>query len=176
VQILSQADLARKQAELRTAMNAAAGIANIQKRNETLAQLCYHWAEFDPRGAVSLASGFRLDVAGVLENLTQQWASVDLPAARAWIDACPPGDAKARLVARIGFLWAQTEPETAANYIIDGTLPGEIQTEAAISVLHQWAQQDPDAAIAWARKFPAGELRERALSEASPPARSGNAY
>lgn len=161
----SAAEIAQRQAALRESINAAAGIANVQKRNETLARLCYQWAELDPRGAVALADGFHLDEAGVLENLTLQWALVDLPAARTWIDARPANDSKSRLVARIGFLWAQTDPRAAANYILDQTRPGEIQAEAAISVLHQWAQQDCKAALTWAQSFPTGDLRDRALRE-----------
>lgn len=161
----SDAEIAWKQAALREAMNAAAGIADVAKRNETLARLCYQWAELDPRGAVTLANSFHLNEAGVLENLTLQWALVDLSAARTWIDARPANDSRSRLVARIGFLWAQTDPRAAANYILDQTLPGEIQAEAAISVLHQWAQQDRKAALTWAQSFPAGELRDRAVNE-----------
>jgi hypothetical protein len=165
-EVSRHAEAARKLAELRAALNAAAGVADLQRRNETLGQLCSQWAEFDPRGAVALACQFHLEEAGVLENLTQQWAGVDLPAARAWIDAQPPSEIRTHLVARIGFLWAQIEPESAANYIFDEMPPGEIQTEAAISVLHQWAQRDRNAAMAWARQFAAGALRERALREA----------
>ena len=172
--VLSPAAIARKRSELSTAFNAAAAITNIQRRNETLAQLCYYWAEFDPRGAVSLASSFGLEENGVLENLAQQWAGVDLNATRAWVDARPPGESKSRLVARISYLIAQNDPEFAANYILDQTSPGEIQTEAAISILHQWSQQDSAAATSWARTFPPGELRERALHEVFPVAGYGN--
>lgn len=156
-------------------MNAAAGAADAPRRNETLARLCYQWAEFDPRGAMMLANGFHLEAAGVLENLALQWAAADLSAARTWIDARPAGETKARLVARIGFLWAQTDPRAAANYILDQMSPGDIQAEAAISVLHQWAQQDPAAALAWAQSFPTGDLRDRALSEMLFATTGGNA-
>jgi hypothetical protein len=160
-----QVGVARKTAGLRAELDAVAGIADVQNRNEAIAQICYQWGEFDPRGAVVLACEHGLDQTSVFANLTQQWASVDFPAARAWIDAQPPSEIRAHLVARVAFLWAKTEPESAAKYIVNELPPGEIQTEAAISVLHQWAQQDRDAATAWARQFGAGELRERALGE-----------
>ncbi|RYD77906.1 MAG: hypothetical protein EOP84_14950 [Verrucomicrobiaceae bacterium] len=161
-------EIALKQRQLRTAMTEAARLPDSQRRNETLAHLCYQWAESDPRGALAHACSYHLDEGGILENLTMQWARDDLPAARAWLQAQPRGNIKARLIARISFLWAQTEPEIAANYIIDEMPPGEIQTEAAISVLHQWAQRNRSAATDWAMSFPPGELRERALREVTP--------
>lgn len=159
-----------RQTELRAAMSAATQILDIQQRHEALASLCYQWAECDPRGALELALTYRLEEApgAVIENLTQQWAAADLPAAREWIDAQPPSDFRSGLVARVGFLWARSNPEAAAQYVVSKTSPGPIQEEAAISVLHQWAQQDGTAALAWAQAFPPGALRDRALREAAP--------
>lgn len=113
-----------------------------------------------------LACDFRLQDTGALANLAHQWAATDLRGARAWIGAQPPGEMKAQLAARIGYLWSRTEPENAANYVLDEIPPGENQVEAVISVLHQWAESDRRGAMAWAQAFPQGELRERAMREA----------
>jgi hypothetical protein len=162
-----KARIADRKSELRAALASAADITDPKKKIETLARLCFQWAEFDPRGAVDLAFDNHLDEAGegIIENLTQQWAVVDLPAARAWVETQPPGDACTDLVARIGFVWAQTDPAEAAKFVIARTSPGHAQTEAAISVLYQWARRDPAAAREWAQTFPPGELRDRALAE-----------
>lgn len=156
-----------RQAELREALVVAAQIADLSRRNEALAALCYHWAELDPRGALEIALAHRLHEApgAVIANLAQQWAVIDFTAARKWIDEQPPSDLRSDLVARIGLLWAKSDPEAAADYVLSKTTPGPAQEEAAISVLHQWALRDRVAARAWASKFPQGELRERALWE-----------
>jgi len=167
-QFAHKAWIVSRKAELRTAFANATDITDPKKKNETLERLCYQWGEFDPRGAIDLAFDNHLDETGdgVVESLAMQWATVDLPATRSWIESQPPGEARADLVARIGFVWSQTEPEAAASFVLANIPPGNVQTEAAISVLYQWARRDPEAALAWARKFPPGPLRDRAIKEA----------
>jgi len=155
-----------RKAELLAAREAALQIADPNERNAALSRVCYQWAEFDPRGAIEHALAWNLEEApGLFENLALQWASADLPAARAWTETQPPSEFRSELVMRIGFALAQNDPEAAAHYVVRETTPGPSQTEAAIAVLHQWLQKDPDAASAWANGFPAGALRERALQE-----------
>jgi hypothetical protein len=165
------ARIARRKTELRAAMDAAASLSDANLRTETLTRLCCQWAEFDPRGAIELAFDHHLDEAGggVIENLAQQWAVVDLVAAREWVRSQPPGEARAELAARIGFVWSQSDPEAAADFVVANTSPGPVQTEAAISVLYEWARRDPQRALAWAREFPPGPLRDRAIKEAVAP-------
>lgn len=163
---LPQSEIAAKRAELLEAGEAAARIEAPEPRSSALARVCYQWAEFDPRGAVERAIGWQLeDVPGLLENLALQWASADLPAARAWTESQPPGEFRSELVTRIGFALAQSDPEAAANYVVREMEPGPGQEEAAISVLHQWLQKEPDAARAWVEEFPPGAMRDRALQE-----------
>ena len=155
-----------KKAELLAAREAALQIADPDQRNAAMARVCYQWAEFDPRGAIEHGLAWQLeDVPGLFENLALQWASADLPAARAWTETQPPSEFRSELVMRIGFALAQKDPEAAAHYVIRETEPGPAQTEAAIAVLHQWFLKDPAAASAWAAGFPPGALRERALQE-----------
>jgi len=155
-----------RKAELLAARETALQIEDPRQRNAAMARVCYQWAEFDPRGAIEHALAWQLEeVPGLFENLALQWASADLPAARAWAETQPPSEFRSELVMRIGFALAQNDPEAAARYVVRETAPGPIQTEAAITVLHQWLQRDPDAASAWANGFPAGPLRERALKE-----------
>jgi hypothetical protein len=150
---------------------AAAAIPDPALRDETLARLCYQHAESDPCGALELAAEHGLDRAagGVIGNLTQQWAAVDLRGARAWVKAQPESALREELVARIGYVWSLADPEAAADFVALETPAGEVQIEAAISVLHQWSRRDPAAARAWAERFPEGEIRERALLEVGGP-------
>jgi len=163
---LAGSEVETRKAELLKARDAALQIADVEQRNAALSRVCYQWAEFDPRGAIEHALAWQLEeVPGLFENLALQWASADLPAARAWAETQPPSEFRSELVMRIGFALAQSDPEAAAHYVVRETEPGPSQTEAAITVLHQWLQKDPDAASAWANGFPAGTLRERALQE-----------
>jgi hypothetical protein len=164
--LLAGPEIETKKAELLAAREAALQITDVTQRNAALSKVCYQWAEFDPRGAIEHALAWQLEeVPGLFENLALQWASADLPAARAWTETQPPSEFRSELVMRIGFALAHNDPEAAAHYVIRETTPGPSQTEAAITVLHQWLQKDPDAASAWANGFPAGALRERALQE-----------
>jgi hypothetical protein len=153
------------------AFEAAAAIPEPARRDETLARLCYQRAESDPLAALELAISHGLEeIPGdVIGNLAQQWAAVDLPAARAWVESQPPGEVREGLVARIGYFWSLHDPEAAANFVTSETEPGPVQMEAAISVLHQWKERDPAAARAWAERFPDGPERERALQETGGP-------
>lgn len=157
------------------AFAAAAAITDPALREETLARLCYQHAESDPLGALELAIEHRLEGAAgaVIGNLAQQWASIDLPAARAWVKAQPESALREDLVARVGYVWSLEDPAAAADFVAAETPPGEAQVEAAISVLHQWSGRDPAAARSWAECFPEDELRERALHEVDGPPELG---
>ena len=165
---LHEVKVARRLIELDKEFQAATALSDSTARSETLARICFHWAEHDPRGAVARARALRLEENGVLENLTQQWAGANMHAARQWVDGLPTSETKERLAVRIAYLLAQSAPESAADYILASMPAGERQTEAAIPVLHQWAQRDRTAAAAWAQQFPAGELRDRAVHEITP--------
>lgn len=154
-------------AEWQDAFATAAAISDSARREEALVRLCYERAGSDPRTALELAIGYRLEEApgGVIGNLAQQWAAADLPAARAWVELQPPGETRDDLITRIGYLWSLDDPAAAAVFVTAETTPGDAQIEAAISVLHQWKDRDPAAARAWAECFPEGPERQRALQE-----------
>jgi hypothetical protein len=101
----------------------------------------------------------------LLDNMTQQWAAQDIQAASAWALAKPAGEQRDRLLQRIAFAESKTDPAEAAQLIAQQMSPGSFQNEAAVTVVYQWAQQDAKAALAWAESFPAGDLRERAITE-----------
>ena len=149
------------------AFAAAAAISDPARRDEALVRLCYERAETNPRVALELALSHRLEEVpgGVIGNLAQQWATIDISAARAWVELQPPGEIREELVGRIGYLWSLSDPAAAAAFVTAETAPGEAQVEAALSVLHQWKDRDPAAARAWAECFPDGPERERALHE-----------
>jgi len=127
--------------------------------------VCLQVAETDPARAVALAEQFGAGCTNVLENLVQQWAERDYAAASAHALNKAPGEERNRLLGRVAFMRAQSDPAQAANLVAENISPGEIQTEAAMSVLHQWALRDTRSAAAWAQSFPEGALRARAIQE-----------
>jgi hypothetical protein len=145
----------------------AAGIADAAQRQKAREIVCLTLAQCDPRRAVQTAIDTDLcnTDAGLLENLTAQWAASDFSAAHAWVRQQDAGDWRDDLVARVAFAGSQSDPAAAAQLVVGEMSPGPRQNEAAISVLHQWALRDLDAAAAWANSFPDGSLRTRALSE-----------
>jgi hypothetical protein len=145
----------------------AARIADAAQRQQAREIICLTLAQSDPRRAVqvSIDTGLCDTDAGLLENLTAQWASNDFSAAHDWVRQQDAGGWRDDLVARVAFAGSQSDPASAARLVVAEMAPGPKQNEAAISVLHQWALRDLDAAATWAETFPEGELRTRALGE-----------
>jgi hypothetical protein len=138
---------------------------NNAERNEALTDACFQIAQTDPERAVVLAEQFNLNNDAVLENLAQQWAAKDLTTAQNWIAAQPSGNQRDALATGVAFIWSQTEPANAAQFVVQQIPPGFAQDEAAMMVLHQWALVDSTGASAWVQQFPESPLRNRALNE-----------
>lgn len=150
-------------------MRAAAQIADPNERQAALVEACRRWAQRDPRDAIAIAHELQIDQrpGEVLEAIVHIWASVDAPAAAAWAAGQPAGEERDRLVTRAAFVWSQKDPLAAARFVVAQMPSGPAQDEAVISVVHQWGLRDAGGAATWVNAFPAGELRERALSELS---------
>lgn len=101
----------------------------------------------------------------LLNCLAQQWAGQDFPTASNWALSQPAGEHRDYLVQRLAMVLSETKPDDAAKLVSEQMLPGPTQNEAAISVIYQWARKDANGALAWAESFPAGDLRDRAISE-----------
>lgn len=136
-------------------------------QREVLVEVSFQMAQGDPAQAVALAERFDLGQGSgaVLENLAQQWADRDFPAAYSWALGQPAGGLRDELVGRVAFVWSHREPAEAARLVVEQIPPGPVQTEAAMSVLHQWAQLDFAAATGWVEQFPKNSIRERAQYE-----------
>ena len=145
----------------------AAGIADPAQRQQAQEIICLDLAQRDPRKAVQTAIDTRLcdTDAGLLDNLTAQWADRDFAGAHDWVRQQEAGDWHEELTAHIAFIGSKSDPAVAAQIVVGEMTPGPRQDEAAISVLHQWAQSDLEAAAAWANAFPEGNLHRRALAE-----------
>lgn len=134
-------------------------------REEALTDACFQIAQSDPKRAVMLAGQFKLNRDSVLQPLAQQWAAQDLPTACAWVAEQQDDDQRNALATGVTFIWSQTEPASAAQYVLNQMTPGSSQDAAVLMVLHQWATKDPAAAAAWVEQFPPGPMREMASDE-----------
>lgn len=134
-------------------------------REEALTDACFQIAQTDPKRAVMLAGHFKLNRDSVLQPLAQQWAAQDLPAACAWVAEQPDDDQRNALATGVTFIWSQTEPASAVQYVLNQMTPGSSQDAAVLMVLHQWATKDPAGATAWVEQFPPGPMRDLAADE-----------
>lgn len=151
--------------DARVALDWAARLPDKTERSVALADACLGVAEKDPRLALQLAAEYRIPDNALWANLTQQWAEQDMPAASSWVARLAPGAERDRLLQRVAFVESKADPVQAARLAIEQISPGDTQNEAVISVLQQWGQKDLLAATDWVRRFPDGELRDRALAE-----------
>lgn len=134
-------------------------------REEALTDACFQIAQSDPKRAVMLAGQFKLNRDSVLQPLAQQWAAKDLPTACAWVAEQVDDDQRNALATGVTFIWSQTEPSSAAQYVLNQMTPGSAQDAAVLMVLHQWATKDAPGASAWVEQFSEGPMRDLALNE-----------
>lgn len=152
--------------QLEEDVSRAAQIASAAERESVLVAACLRWAEIEPADSLRIARVLGLDQVSnaVCEDIIQKWAVRDFASAAGWAGNEPAGEQRDRLMARLAYVRAQTQPAVAAKLVVEQIPAGAVQTEAGICVLHQWALRDFDAAMAWANSFP-GELQDRGRQE-----------
>jgi hypothetical protein len=148
------------------ALAQAAALEDESERQSAINAACLEIAQSDPALAVETLEKFDpAPDSRILEDLTQLWSAADSAAAADWVLSRPAGADRDRLLARVAYVIAESDPYSAAHLLIENSIPGEAQTEAAISILHCWALTDSTTATQWVELFPAGPLRDRAQSE-----------
>ena len=155
--------------DIQAALSWSDQLENEAERKYARSMLCVAFSEQSgkPDQALELAlqHGAEEGGDGLLENLTMQWAARETPAALEWACHQPAGEWRDRLMARVVFVLAKSDPFNAACHVAKEMEPGPMQNEAAISVLHQWAMSEFTAASDWAETLPVGMLRDRAMNE-----------
>lgn len=120
----------------------------------------------DPAGALDLSQALRVGLDdGSFEHLAQLWTEDDPRAATDWVATQPAGALRDRLLARIAWVRAATDPAEASALVLNHMQPGETRSQAVLAVVHQWAMREPGEAAEWVGHFPTGALRDRALAE-----------
>jgi len=144
---------------------AVAWLASLENRaDQTIAVegAAAQIARTDPAGAAEISQYFRVRLDnGSLEHLVQIWTEESPADAVNWISARPPGRERDRLLARIAYVRAQSNPLEATSLVLDFLPAGAARDDALAAVARQWAMRDPDAAAAWAEQLPPGALRTR---------------
>ena len=141
-------------------------LLNNADRGNTATAAAAQVAQTDTPGAIELSQLLGVGTAdGSLEHLTQLWTEEKPREAMAWIVTQPTGPNRDRLLSRIAWVRAQSEPADAAGLVLDHMTAGTLRDDAIIGVVHQWALRDPAGATNWVSQFQPGPLRTRALGE-----------
>ncbi|MEO7100539.1 MAG: hypothetical protein ABI162_14345 [Luteolibacter sp.] len=146
----------------------AGQLADPNEQESSMIYATKQMAELDPAAAAAAVGSLAADgQAAVTGDIALTWAGKDLTGALNWAASQPAGEQRDAIMARVAFVESRTAPEAAANLVIKEIPPGLAQEEAVISILHQWALRDFQAAKAWADRFPASQLLDRAMAELS---------
>jgi hypothetical protein len=91
------------------------------------------------------------------------WA-VDVPdQALAWARELSDPSLREQVLSQVVTAMAERNPVSAGQLAVDSLSPGQLQERTVIAILQRWASRDEAAAKAWAKEFPEGELKTKAL-------------
>ena len=153
-------------ADFAGAMTWLADLENHRDQRSAAETAAAEIARTDPAGAIEVAQIFQVGTAdGSLEHLAQLWTEESPHEAVDWILTQPAGPQRDRLLARIAFVRAQSDPAEGAALAMNFIGAGAAREDAIVAVTRQWGVRDPAAATAWVEEFPFGPLRARSLAE-----------
>jgi hypothetical protein len=149
------------------ALSWAKQLPDPDDRSAVTSAALFQWGQANPQNAIAYAESCDLgsQSRSTMGILVQKWAASDMSSAITYVSRQPSGEMKDEMISRLAPIIATKYPDLAGQIVSQRMAPGPAQTEAAMSVLYQWALQDPDGATAWAKAFPSGALKERALKE-----------
>src|SRR4030095_2460651 len=133
-------------------------------RWQVMQALGARWAEVDPVGAATFAvkdGGNRYGWSDLLYGIIDKWASIDQPAAVAWIDKQPQGRQQQLMQSLVQSV-ARRDPESALGILKERPVNSNM-TWLHQQVFEQCSQRDPAAAARAAEGMEAVAPRELAL-------------
>jgi hypothetical protein len=149
-----------------TALQIAGSLPESRSRDEAITHAVSQWAANDSASALLWSR----QVADVqlrqrLFSVIAIAASDEAPSSAATLAATflDPGSSQANAAVSIVQRWAQTSPETAADWIVQFP-EGSDRVSAIDNLVAIWALKDAQAAQSWAQSLPEGSLRNAALS------------
>ncbi len=154
----------RRETMLRDIEALADSAAGQQIQGVALASLAEALAQSDLPEAVAFAQTHWRTPHGreISRRVATHWASIDGPAAIAWLRSRPVGDLRDLLLAGAYRSWLEADRAAATQWIADGALDSDL---AHIAVTHAaaLAREDPEAAISWASDLPESTQRQHSL-------------
>lgn len=84
-------------------------------------------------------------------GIVERWARRDFAAARAWLEAQPPGEARDQVVQGLAFLRANEDPLAAIELLERSITGSEARSNAWAAIAQLWSHRDPGAVREWAR-------------------------
>ncbi|MGC3991060.1 MAG: hypothetical protein QM796_15550 [Chthoniobacteraceae bacterium] len=127
------------------------------------------WAQADSAGALRWASGLQdysvrqSELGAVAVGLA--WSDPQA-ATRLLAEQVQPGAVQDRSALSIACVWAQSDPQSAANWVA-GFPSGELQQSVLGTLIQRWATQSVPAVQTWVNQLPPGSLHDAAASDLS---------
>lgn len=152
------------QTDVTSAIMWAEQLPDDRDKEDVLVTIRAQLAAQDPEAASVLVAHLAESdsTSGLVATISEHWASSDPAKAIAWANTLLESE-KALALSQIAGVWAQRDPQAAAEFVAAMSV-GDLQNEAARSVVSSWAAQDPQAAGAWVLQFPEGDLREHGIN------------
>ena len=145
-----------------------AALPKSDSRWDTTAQDAFAiFAQKDPASARAAAESINGPLRGqALAGVAKAWGEKDGPAALAWTQAMPAGEARDAAMKAVLVGWAKNDPVTALAKI-DLVPPGGEEnyfaSDVGAQVLREAATKDWDATVTWLREHP-GKLGSSSLN------------
>ena len=145
-----------------------AALPKSDSRWDTAAQDAFAvFARRDPDAARAAAESVQGVLRGqALAGVANVWAEKDGPAALAWAQAMPAGDARDAALKAVLMGWAKTDPAAALDKIDlvpPGAQEGYYASDVGAQVLREAARRDWDGTLGWLREHP-GKLGSQSLN------------
>ena len=151
--------------DLQSAIGRAKEISDPNIRYQALRGALGYMAEFDPAGALRLASsvGNFANSEPLSQVIYRQWSSVDPQAAAAQAAQDPSTSGWRSPIGQVLRNWANQDPIAAINWALTSS-DSESQARDIGQVMRQWSRQDFPAAANWVNTLPAGNVRDAAAA------------
>jgi hypothetical protein len=151
--------------DLPAAVQWANAIEDVSSRVAAIRALAARLFELDPAGAMGRLQALSLGDRRIefLSLAAAEWARRDASAALAWARAVDDATLRTRVLTSIVFEISQTSPERASE-LAELIPAGRDRWIVVNAIGRSWAVRNSVAALAWARRQPAGEARSAAVA------------
>jgi len=149
-----------------TALTLAADLSLGQGSRNLVIHAAAQWAVADPAAAAAWAG--QIEDVGlrdqVMSGIATEWSSRDpVAAATLALQSISAGQSQDNALVGIVQRWAETDPETVANWVL--AFPaGSLQQSALENLVKPWARQDAGQAGDWLNTLAGGTVRDTSVA------------